>query len=250
MTEIAAPETRGVLAIVEVTRHLPRDADYHAYVEILNARTAEAARVAGWTVGRHAAADLGPEALLAATADADVLVIVGGEDLSPATYGGPASYPGQSQHFTAADEGQLAIVRRAIALATPLLGICRGLQVINVALGGTLIQDLGADSGHRRDGVPIRQIMHSHAVEIAPSSRLAAALGSTARVQSAHHQAIGDPGSGLTIAAVAPDGTIEAVEHERLPISGIQWHPEDPGAPAGQLESILEAALMRSTVLT
>lgn len=231
--------TNRMLAVVEVTTARPDRPAYHAKVQVLNARVVTEADKAGWTVTRVAAADVTPAALLRLTADADALVIVGGEDVTPNFYGGSTGYEGETAHFAAADEGQIALVQRALALGTPLLGICRGLQIINVALGGNLVQHID-DGIHKNIGVPIDQILSTHDVTLSNDSTLAASLGRVdISVQSAHHQIVDRLGSGLVAAAHAPDGLIEALEHETAPITGVQWHPEAPDAPVDQLALLL-----------
>ena len=123
---------------------------------------------------------------------------------------------------------------------TPLLGICRGLQIVNVALGGTLVQDLGEECGHVNRGVPIPQVLTTHAVNRRPGSRVAELLGEpTVEVRSAHHQAVDVLGAGLVVTPARHDGHIEAVEHRDAPVLAVQWHPEDVAAPAGQLAALL-----------
>ena len=230
-----------LLAVVEVTAHRPDRPAYHAKVRQLNAAAADAGTQGGWRVSRLAAADLTPVALLAATDACDAIVIMGGEDITPRFYGGDTGYPGETHHFEGADAGQIALVRRALDRGTPLLGICRGLQIINVALGGTIVQHI-EDGLHRNVDVPIDQILREHAVHLLPGSTLRRSLGQGGiLVQSAHHQSVGRLGPGLVPAGVAPDGLIEAVEHESAPITGVQWHPEAPDSPAGQLPLLLAA---------
>jgi len=235
--------------VVEVTRSRPDRPEYHAKVQTLNATVVDAGTRGGWTVVRLAAADLDPAALLDLTDSADAVVIVGGEDIDPRFYGARAGYEGETTHFIDADEGQIALVQRAADRGTPLLGICRGLQIINVALGGDLVQHID-DGIHRNVGVPIDEILSTHDVTLRATSTLAAALGDTRiSVQSAHHQSVGRLGAGLTPVATAPDGLVEAVEHEALPITGVQWHPEAPDAPATQLPLLL-ASLYRAVAAT
>ncbi|MGG7510554.1 gamma-glutamyl-gamma-aminobutyrate hydrolase family protein [Plantibacter sp. YIM 135249] len=229
-----------LLALVEVTRFREDDQAYHDYVQVLVGRTIAAAERAGWRVSRLAAADLGEETLLSATESASAIVIMGGADIDPIHYGGRSGYRGEGQHFERADVAQLALARRAVERQTPLLGICRGHQIINVALGGTLVQDLGEHTTHRNEGVPVDQIMTSHSVELSPTSALAFRLGHrTVQVQSAHHQSVDRLGAGLRAVGWSSDGTIEAIEHETLPITGVQWHPEDPGTTDEQLSLLL-----------
>ena len=236
---------RPTLAVIEVTRSRPDRPDYHAKVQTLNATVVDAGTDGGWTVVRLAAADLDAAALLDLTDSADAVVIVGGEDIDPRFYGAQAGYVGETPHFVDADEGQIALVQRAADRGTPVLGICRGLQIINVALGGDLVQHID-DGIHRNIGVPIDEILSTHDVALRSTSTLAAALGDTRiSVQSAHHQSVGRLGAGLTPVATAPDGLVEAVEHRTLPITGVQWHPEAPDAPVSQLPLLL-ASLYRA----
>ncbi|MGH1523399.1 gamma-glutamyl-gamma-aminobutyrate hydrolase family protein [Leifsonia sp. L25] len=233
------------LAVVEATRFRGHDPEYHAYVQVLVGGVVRAAEADGWAVSRLAA-DRGTDALLAATENADAVVIVGGEDIAPPFYGGSAGYPHESLHRETADAAQLALVHSAIARGLPLLGICRGLQIVNVALGGTLVQDLG-ESDHVRRGVPIPEVLTTHPVLLEPDSRVEELLGGpVVSVRSAHHQAVDVVGAGLRVTGRAPDGHVEAIEHETAPILAVQWHPEDPGAPAGQLAALLGA--LRATV--
>lgn len=245
-----ATRTERRLSVVEVTRYRPRDVDYHAYVEVLNSRAVRAAEDAGWIVNRVAAADVGTASLLALTDASEAIMLMGGEDISPRFYGGPEDYPFESQHFETADEGQIALVHRAVRRGTPVLGVCRGLQIINVALGGSIVQDLGTDTIHKNLGAPIRDIMSSHTVALDVSSRLAADLGvREITVQSAHHQAVGRLGHGLVAIGAAPDGVVEAVEHVDAAITGVQFHPEDPGAAEGQLAALVARLDVRETSL-
>jgi putative glutamine amidotransferase len=247
--DLATMTTRPTLAIVEVTRSRPDRPAYHAKVQTLNATVADAGTDGGWTVVRLAAADLDPAALLDLTDSADALVIVGGEDIDPRFYGADAGYEGETVHYSDADEGQIALVQRAAGRGTPLLGICRGLQIINVALGGDIVQHLD-DGIHRNAGVPIDQSLSTHDVHLLATSELAAALGDTRiSVQSAHHQSVGRLGAGLLPVATAPDGLVEAVEHRDVPIVGVQWHPEAPGSPAAQLPLLLASLFRAATAV-
>lgn len=242
--------TEKRLSVVEVTRYRPRDVEYHAYVEVLNSRAVRAAEDAGWLVNRVAAADVGTASLLSLTDASDAIMIMGGEDISPRLYGGASDYPFESQHFETADEGQISLVHRALRRGTPLLGICRGLQIINVALDGDVVQDLGSQTIHKNLGAPIRDIMAAHTVALDSSSRLSTDLGVTEiLVQSAHHQAIARLGEGLVAIGAAPDGVVEAVEHADAQITGVQFHPEDPGAPAGQLADLVARLSVRERAL-
>jgi putative glutamine amidotransferase len=152
----------------------------------------------------------------------------GGPDIAPAGYGA-APHPDLGPTEPGLDAFELAVARAADRLGLPILGICRGLQTLNVARGGTLHQHLPDVTDGRIDH---RQTepghVATHTVRIAPDSRLAAILGTTeTAVNSFHHQAIEQIGDGLRPVAWAPDGTVEAVEGagERF-VLGVQWHAE------------------------
>jgi len=227
------------LAVVEATRFRAHDPAYHDYVQLLVGNVIAEARSHGWNVTRLAA-DRGAEGLLAAAGDADGIVIVGGEDIHPGFYGGETGYANESRHLPVADGAQIALVRAAIERRIPLLGICRGLQIVNVALGGTLLQDLGDEAGHVNRGVPIPQVLTTHAVHPERESRLAGLLGTgPVDVRSAHHQAVDALGADLVVTARSHDGHVEAIEHRDAPLLAVQWHPEDVAAPAGQLTALL-----------
>jgi putative glutamine amidotransferase len=159
------------------------------------------------------------------------LVLTGGEDVDPAHFGA-SRHPLLHTVHAARDATELALTRGARARQLPVLAICRGIQVLNVALGGTLIQDIPSEHpsaiAHEADG-PRDQ--RTHSVALAPNTRLARALGRDAiLVNSFHHQAISARAEGLVETAVAPDGVIEAVEtppDNSWWVIGIQWHPED-----------------------
>ncbi|WP_425841186.1 gamma-glutamyl-gamma-aminobutyrate hydrolase family protein [Microbacterium sp. PA5] len=163
----------------------------------------------------------------------DGLVLPGGGDVDPARYGGDTGAAVYDVN-PAQDQLDLDILAAALGRGIPVLGVCRGLQVINVALGGTLVEDLPASS-----------VLHTpasdgdgglawtwHDVTVAEGSHLHAATGATTiPVASGHHQAIGRLGSDLVATAVADDGVIEAVEHTGAPVLAVQWHPEAEGTP-------------------
>jgi putative glutamine amidotransferase len=158
----------------------------------------------------------------------DGLVLSGGEDVDPARYGEKPRVPLDSV-FPARDAAEFAAVQCAVDRGIPILGICRGCQVLNVALGGTLWQDIPTDiegaRGHAQTGGWHRREHHVHTV---PGSRLndIAAAG-TICINSFHHQAVRDVAPGLRIAARADDGVIEAIEGTGPAwVLGVQWHPE------------------------
>ena len=171
----------------------------------------------------------------------DGLLLSGGEDVDPAYYGEPRHEKCVLVSHDR-DETELALVRWAVDDEKPLLAICRGIQVLNVALGGSLYQDIQAQvrDGDRHDwhpGYPRNRL--SHTVIVAPQTRLAHILGTTSLlVNSLHHQAIKDVAPGLTVAARAPDDLIEAVEVEGHPFAiGVQWHPEELAAISRDVRS-------------
>lgn len=157
----------------------------------------------------------------------DGLVLSGGGDIDPARYGADRD-PETDPANQGRDEAEIELARQALAAGLPLLGICRGLQVVNVALGGTLHQHLPALVGH--DGhSPEQQGYGSHKVSVAAGSQLAGILGRTeAAVPTHHHQAVGRLGDGLIATAWTDDGIVEAAELAE-PASfmiAVQWHPE------------------------
>jgi putative glutamine amidotransferase len=165
-----------------------------------------------------------------APADFDGLLLAGGEDVDPALYG-EERREGLKRVNRRRDEQELALVQRARAIDVPIFGICRGLQVLNVAYGGTLIQDIPTE-------VPsavtheISKPRDASAHRVAPvPGRFLASEGGEFPVNSRHHQAIARLGASLASAACSPDGLIEAVEAEadgaRAPIFAVQWHPEN-----------------------
>jgi putative glutamine amidotransferase len=179
-----------------------------------------------------------------ATVRADGVLVLGGVDIDPAVYG---QAPAAENLFTGdrdADEYEARLVRRAADLDKPVLGICRGSQVINVAFGGTLIQDLG-NGLHVREvpgaGGDIEQAWTNHEVAVQPGTRLAALLGApTLDVRVGHHQAVDEVGGGLVVAALASDGVVEAIEGSAGWIVGVQWHPEERRADPAVLARLLD----------
>jgi len=180
----------------------------------------------------------------------DAVVIPGGKDIPPRFYGNEAEASNLDPMSEALCELYLAVARSALTLGVPCLGICLGSQIINVAHGGTLIQDLEAERvqllPHRGKG----QRDVSHSVSIEPTSKLFECLGvGTAEVTSHHHQAVRDVGTGLKVVARAPDGVVEAVEHTEADFHvGVTWHPErtdDAHAGKGVFEVFVAAARRR-----
>lgn len=149
------------------------------------------------------------------------ILIPGGGDVDPARYGQPNT---ASEGMDAAtDDLDLRLIAFAQAHQVPLLGICRGIQVINVALGGTLIQDLPSQRDASIDH-NVKKPLVGHRVTIDPSSRLAPCLGIHPEVNSYHHQGLDRLAEGLRAVAWSEDGLVEAVEGDHL--LAVQWHPE------------------------
>lgn len=158
------------------------------------------------------------------------LILTGGEDVDPAYYGSDA-HRALGEVHPRRDAFELALVRSARSRRLPTLAICRGLQVANVALGGTLVQDLPSErpTALLHDGRWGRSD-RVHDLRIAAGSRLAGAIGATDAVtNSLHHQAVARVADGLVAVAHAPDGVVEGVEWagEDWWMAGVQWHPEE-----------------------
>jgi putative glutamine amidotransferase len=172
---------------------------------------------------------LAPERAVAALQGSGIrgLVLTGGEDVEPARYGA-TPHPKLEDTDPARDAAELALIAAARERRLPILAICRGIQILNVALGGTLYQDLGSE----RPG----PVVHTgddrrHAVRVEPGSLLERTLGTQAvTVNSRHHQAIRNLAPGLRAVAWAEDGVIEAAESVDAAspwMLAVQWHPED-----------------------
>jgi putative glutamine amidotransferase len=158
----------------------------------------------------------------------DGLVLTGGAfDVPPELYGeARRDVCGALEPERTAFERDL--LEAALAVRLPVLGVCGGMQLMNVGRGGTLHQDLAADLGVRGHEQPAPKDVPSHDVAVAPGTRLAALVGEgVLRVNSTHHQAVKAPGAGVVVSARAPDGVVEAIELPELPFAlGVQWHPE------------------------
>ncbi|ARJ07315.1 hypothetical protein GCM10010988_07040 [Cnuibacter physcomitrellae] len=227
------------IAVVSVTSARPHARRYHEYSELLAGRVIEAITRGGGSAERVFAAE-GAAAARGALSRASGVVLLGGEDIAPEFYGGERGYEREGRHVELADEVQLGVAARAVRDGLPLLGICRGLQILDVALGGSLVQHLPDGGGHRTESAEPERMFSGHDVEVVAGSRLHSLLGATtASTASAHHQAVDRLGEGLVVSARADDGTIEAVEHVSAPALGVQWHPEAPVAAQGQLDRLL-----------
>ncbi|MBV8563317.1 MAG: gamma-glutamyl-gamma-aminobutyrate hydrolase family protein [Actinobacteria bacterium] len=170
----------------------------------------------------------------------DGLVFSGGNDMEPDTYGADA-HPATNGTNPSRDRGELALLTAALERDLPVLAICRGFEVLNVARGGDLVQHLPDVVGHEEHRAVVGQFSE-HDVRVDPSSRLGAVAGP---VKSHHHQALGRVGAGLREVAWADDGTVEAVEDPQKPfVVGVLWHPE-AGEDQRLFEQLVEAARNR-----
>ena len=238
----ASPVPQPHRPLVAVTATLAHDASGAAPARVrTNAaytRALEAVGLVPLVVPPFADAALAADAVTAV----DGLVLTGGEDVDPARYGAaPHVALGPVNHDR--DATELALVAAARERRLPVLAICRGVQLLNVALGGTLVQDLPSerpsDIQHRQAAVGW---VPTHAVRIEKDSRVAACLGENeAQVNSFHHQAVDRLGDGLRIVGWAPDGTVEAIEAtDRRFTVAVQWHTESMvGSP--EQERLLSA---------
>lgn len=165
----------------------------------------------------------------------DGLLAPGGADLGPARYGQEPD-PTVEDVVDFQDEFDLAAVHAALAVGLPVLAVCRGMQVLNVALGGTLQQHLPAGEVGHRNGM--------HEVSVVAGSRLHDIVGAQrVDVSSYHHQAVDVLGRDLVVTATSDDGVVEAVEHTTADVVAVQWHPEDRHAT-----SATDAALFADLV--
>ena len=194
----------------------------------------------------------------AALTGVDGLLLTGGEDVAPAKYG-------EAPHATVVDDDpgrddfEIALIAAARARRLPIFAICRGVQVLNVACGGTLVQDIPSQlPGSLEHSLPIppnQPYSLAHDVWLEKDSLLSKLMGErlsdadTCAVNSRHHQAVKDVAHGFRVCATAPDGVIEAIEDPSVPFClGVQWHPENffrTGEFRPLFEGFLEAAATR-----
>jgi putative glutamine amidotransferase len=176
----------------------------------------------------------------------DGLVITGGRDVDPAAYGqAPHAKTDEPAHER--DAWEFALVRGALARRLPVLGICRGAQVLNVALGGTLHQHLPDVVGHYQHQLG-NAVFSTSSITTVPGTRLAALIGESTEAQCYHHQAIAELGTGLIATAWDPDGVIEAVERigDQF-VLAVQWHPEERLDDLRLFSGVVEAAAQYAT---
>jgi putative glutamine amidotransferase len=233
--------------LIVITAHRATDPDRTNLDGLLALIVAGVERAGG--APALAPAGLGAAALEAIFRRVDGVLLSGGGDVDPARYGA-APHPLAVGVDAGRDEAELWLARRAADEAKPIFGICRGAQVLNVALGGTLYGDVGEHPGagpHAFDQPGQPWDLRAHWVQVAEGTRLARLLGAPrVGVNSLHHQAVRALAPGLAAAAHAPDGLVEAVELPGHPFAlAVQWHPEClPEATAMQrlFEGFVEAA--------
>jgi putative glutamine amidotransferase len=188
--------------------------------------------------------NLGEGALRAICERLDGLLLAGGVDVHPRHYG-EAIHEKCGQIDEARDAVELTLTRWALAGGLPILAICRGIQVLNVATGGTLYQDIASQvpGSLKHDYWPdYPRNLLTHQVTVDNDSRLAAILGGTqVAVNSLHHQALKDLAPNFTVVARSPDGLIEAIEGHDHPFAlGVQWHPEELVKDAPPMRRLFE----------
>jgi len=160
---------------------------------------------------------------------ANGVMLLGGGDMDPMLYGYDGEMGNAYGVDRVADDYSIDAVRSALAADQPVLAICRGIQVLNVACGGTLVADIADWPLHR--GADHAALFVDERVRLDPSSRLAAMMGTgEILVRTGHHQAVDRVGVGLRPVGWADDGLVEAIEHEQHPAIGVQWHPEQESA--------------------
>lgn len=170
----------------------------------------------------------------------DGLLFSGGNDLDPASYGAEP-HPETTGCKPERDRGELALLEGALGRDMPVLAVCRGVQVLNVARGGDLVQHLPDAVGHEQHR-EVKGTFSEHAVRISDESRLGEVLGDRAPVKSHHHQGLGRVGNGLRETAWADDGTLEGLEDPKKRFAvGVLWHPE-AGEDMKLFEALVEEA--------
>jgi putative glutamine amidotransferase len=196
--------------------------------------------------------ELDAEAAHRLLSHADGLLLIGGPDVNADLYGarqGPHDYPAPKIE----DRFEITLVRAAVELAIPTVAVCRGLQVVNVALGGTLQQhvsgrpDLLAHAAPGFPKPPAGTIGPLNEITLTPGTRVARIFDALqVRGACSHHQAVDRLGERLIAVGTTSDGLIEAVEHEDAPLVAVQWHPEDTAGQDPQQQRIFDVLVARA----
>ena len=209
-----------VTATTEIIRDLPR-------VRVNEAYTAALADVG---LVPMVLPPVSPSMAAASLVDVAGLVLTGGEDIDPARFG-QEKHPATGETHAARDDYELALAHAAWERRIPTLAICRGAQVMNVALGGTLVQDIPSQHPGSMEHAPRgKRGERTHHVNIQSDSRLARIVGATSiSINSSHHQSVDKVGRGLHVIASSPDGITEALEPTDPAwwMIAVQWHPEE-----------------------
>ena len=218
---------RPLIAVTTWKRDLPTFWDPHSQLYTLSEHYVEALRAAGAVPLLLAHPD--PEDCESIIEAVDGLMLTGGGDIDPRSYG--RANEGLSRDVAPrADAAELALIAGARQRRMPTLGICRGMQILNVALGGTMRQHITTETGpHRPEPTDFDAVKrHGHEVTIEPGSRLAQLYGTSRRtVNSFHHQSVEEVAPGFTVTARSDDGVVEGLEHDgSWDCVGVQWHPE------------------------
>lgn len=181
-----------------------------------------------------------------AAGEFDGLLLLGGGDIDGTCYGVTAANPKAYGTDKRADDDALAAIGAAVAAERPVFGICRGIQLLNVARGGTILGDIEDFVFHH--GAPGEPEFVDETVNIVPGTRLSAILGADRVVgRSGHHQAVDRVGEGLVVSARALDGLVEGIEDPRRFYLGVQWHPEDEDGPAEDRRKLFSAFVTAAT---
>jgi putative glutamine amidotransferase len=173
----------------------------------------------------------------------DGLILGGGEDVDPRLYGRELREDAAVDPHR--DEFELALLEEALAVGVPILGICRGAMLLNVARGGSLVEHLDPVDGFSHAETDEPRHRSRHRVLIEPDSLLRSILGAEVEVNSFHHQAVDRPGRGVRIVGRSSDGVVEAVELDGHAVLGVHWHPEMFLDPDPLFDWLIQAAAKR-----
>lgn len=234
------------IAVVHLTTSRPDHKDFQKELDALNSSTVMTLKKLRYKADLIPASQMSFESVEKLCEKAQAVFIMGGEDIHPEFYGGRGGYPGGGVHEAQGDRNQIKLVHWAARTGTPLLGICRGMQIINVAFNGTLLQHISTSAMHRAENSdrgpfvrhPVR--LTAHGASIYGNSN---AVFDGEVVHSTHHQSVGRLGDNLVVTALSPDGVVEAISHVSAPIHGVQWHPEHPDSVAAPIERFLNFML-------